>query len=293
MKSDQWNADVETLTHGYGREIFARLHRGGVVPFSPSWWDERLMEWSMGDEAVKIQLFRFVDVLPMLHSPETISQHLREYFGEAHEHLPGWLKLGLRWLPRRGFFGRLLAKTAYRSAERLARKFIAGSNLNEALDAIARMRRRSLAFTIDRLGEATITEQEAEQAQADYLELINGLSREVNTWPANGLIDRDDHGSLPRVNVSVKLSALFSQFDPIDPEGTSAAVRKRLRPILQLAVHNGAFVNFDMEQYSFKDVMLRIFREILEEPEFRNWADVGIAMQAYLKDTEHDLQELL
>ena len=70
MKSDQRTADVEALTQSYGREIFARLHRGAMIPFSSSWWDERLMEWSMGDEAVKIQLFRFVDVLPLLHSPD-------------------------------------------------------------------------------------------------------------------------------------------------------------------------------------------------------------------------------
>ncbi|HEY7314962.1 MAG TPA: proline dehydrogenase family protein [Gemmataceae bacterium] len=292
MKNDQRNAEVEALTHGYGREIFARLSHATVVPFSPSWWDERLMEWSMGDEAVKLQLFRFVDVLPMLHSPETISRHLREYFGEAREHLSGWLTFGLRWLPSRGLLGRLLARTAYHSAERLARKFIAGSNLNEALDAIAELRRRSLGFTIDRLGEATITEQEAEQAQTDYLELINGLSRAVNTWPANDRIDRDDHGPLPRVNVSVKLSALYSQFDPIDPEGTSRAVRRRLRPILHAARERSAFVNIDMEQYAFKDLTLQIFREVLDEDAFRDWPDAGIAVQAYLRDTAGDLDEL-
>jgi RHH-type proline utilization regulon transcriptional repressor/proline dehydrogenase/delta 1-pyrroline-5-carboxylate dehydrogenase len=291
MKSNA-RTDVETLTRSYGREIFARLSQATTIPFSPSWWDDRLMEWSMGDETVKLQLFRFVDVLPLLHSPETIARHLREYFGEARAHLPGWLSLALRWLPSHGLLGRLLAKTAYHSAERLARKFIAGSNLNEALDAIAALRRRSLAFTIDRLGEATITEPEAEQAQAEYLDLINGLSREVNSWPANDAIDRDEYGPLPRVNVSVKLSALYSQFDPIDPEGTSAAVRRRLRPILHAARQQSAFVNIDMEQYAFKDLTLQIFRAILDEDDFRAWPDAGIAIQAYLRDTAHDLEEL-
>jgi RHH-type proline utilization regulon transcriptional repressor/proline dehydrogenase/delta 1-pyrroline-5-carboxylate dehydrogenase len=285
-------ADVETLTRSYGHEIFARLRRAGPIPFGPSWWDERLMEWSMGDESVKLQLFRFVDVLPLLHSPETITRHLSEYFGEARDHLPGWLRFALRWMPRQGFLGRLLARTAYHSAERLARKFIAGSNVDEALKAIAELRRRSLAFTIDRLGEATITEQEAEQAQADYLELIRGLSRQVNTWRANNLIDRDDQGPLPRVNVSVKLSALYSQFDPIDPDGTSEAVRRRLRPILHAAREQSAFVNVDMEQYAFKDLTLQILCKILEEDDFRDWPDAGIAIQAYLRDTARDLEEL-
>jgi hypothetical protein len=106
-------------------------------------------------------------------------------------------------------------------------------------------------------------------------------------------IDRDDSGPIPRVNVSVKLSALFSQFDPIDPEGTSRRVKERLRPILSLAKRNDAFVNFDMEQYAFKGTTIRIFREVLEESEYRDWPHVGIAVQAYLKDTEQDLRDLL
>jgi RHH-type proline utilization regulon transcriptional repressor/proline dehydrogenase/delta 1-pyrroline-5-carboxylate dehydrogenase len=283
--------DLEALTGAYGREIFARLHPAGPVPFSPTWWDERLMEWSMGDEAVKLQLFRFVDVLPLLDSPASITRHLREYFGQA-KGLPHWLTRGLRWLPSRGLLGRALAFTAHRSAERLARKFIAGSNLDEVLDAIAKMRRRSLAFTVDLLGEATITEAEAEHAQGDYLHLIDGLSHEVNSWEPNDRIDRDEYGPLPRVNVSVKLSSLYSQFDPIDPGGTSRAVRARLRPILRAARQRHAFVNVDMEQYAYKDLTLRIFREVLDEEEFRDWSDAGIAIQAYLRDCAGDLFQL-
>jgi RHH-type proline utilization regulon transcriptional repressor/proline dehydrogenase/delta 1-pyrroline-5-carboxylate dehydrogenase len=283
---------LEALTNRYGREIFARLDRPGPVPFGPAWWDERLMEWTLGDEAVKLQLFRFVDVLPMLHRPAAVTRHLREYFGEAGDRLPRWMTRGLAWLPENGLLGRLLARTAHFSAERLARKFIAGSNVPEALRAIDRMRRRHLAFTVDLLGEATITEAEADHEQAEYLKLIEGLSQSVNAWPVVEQIDRDERGPLPRVNVSVKLSALYSQFDPIDPEGTSAAVRARLRPILRAAMGRGAFVNIDMEQYAFKDVTLRIFREVLEEPEFRAWPDAGIAAQAYLRDTDADLREL-
>jgi RHH-type proline utilization regulon transcriptional repressor/proline dehydrogenase/delta 1-pyrroline-5-carboxylate dehydrogenase len=283
---------VEALTRDYGREIFARLERTGPFPFSPGWWDERLMDWTMSAEAVKVQLFRFIDVLPLLHAPPEINRHLREYFAEAQEHLPRWMRFGLRYLPENGFAGRVLAGAAYRNAERLARRFIAGSNVPEALVTIARLRRRSLTFTIDLLGEATITEAEADRYQAEYLQLIEGLSRTVNTWAPVDVIDRDHQGPLPRVNVSVKLSALYSQFDPIDPEGTSRAVRARLRPILRAARARQAFVNVDMEQYAYKDLTLRIFREVLEEDEFRDWPDVGIAIQAYLRDCAVDLEEL-
>ncbi len=286
------STDLESLTHSYGREIFARLERTGPLPFSPGWWDERLMDWTMSAEALKVQLFRFIDVLPLLHAAPEINRHLREYFAEAAPHLPPWMRFGLRYLPNDGFTGRLLARTAYRNAERLARRFIAGSNVAEALQTIARLRQRSLAFTIDLLGEAIITEAEAERYQTEYLHLLDGLSRPVNAYKPIPLIDTGPEGPLPRVNVSVKLSALYSQFDPIDPEGTSRAVRARLRPILRAARRNHAFVNIDMEQYAYKDLTLRIFREVLEEDEFRAWPDVGIAIQAYLRDCASDLEEL-
>jgi RHH-type proline utilization regulon transcriptional repressor/proline dehydrogenase/delta 1-pyrroline-5-carboxylate dehydrogenase len=237
-------------------------------------------------------MFRFVDVLPQLTTPASIVEHLREYFAESAEHLPRGSMWALRLLPRRGPIAQLLAAMVRWGARRLARKFIAGSNIPEALAAVSTLRGRSLAFTVDLLGEATVTEAEAEKAQAEYLELITGLAKSVNTWQEKPLIDRDDQGPLPRVNVSVKLSALYSQFDPIDPDGTSLAVRARLRPILRAARANRAFVNFDMEQYSSKDTTLQIFEEVLTEDEFRDWPDVGIAIQAYLRDTGNDLQRL-
>ena len=284
--------EVESLTREYGREIFARLGNRKPFLFSPAWLDERLMEWTMGEEAVKVQLFRFIDTLPLLRSTTEVNRHLREYFNDAESHLPRWLQLGLRFMPEDGLAGRILAQAARRNAERLARRFIAGSNLTEALDAISALRQRSLAFTVDLLGEATITEVEAQRYQEEYLHLLNGLSQHVNAWQPIDLIDRDAHGELPRVNVSVKLSSLYSQFDPIDPEGTSREVRSRLRPILRQAQRTGSFVNFDMEQFAYKDTTLCIFRDILLEDEFRSWEDVGIAIQAYLKDCLQDLHAL-
>ncbi|MGE3807136.1 MAG: L-glutamate gamma-semialdehyde dehydrogenase [Gemmataceae bacterium] len=283
---------LETLTQAYGREIFARMGSARPIVFTPTWFDERLMNWTMGDEAIKVQLFRFVDVLPMLKTPNDIATHLREYFGEAAAHLPGWLHFVSQRLPSRGLAGRLLSISALLSTKRLARRFIAGSNVKEVLATLDKLRRRQLAFTVDLLGEATIAESEAIRYQEEYLGMIDGLCQAVNDWPAVPLIDRDERGPLPRVNVSVKFSSLYSQFDPIDPVATSTAVRDRLRPILRRARRQHAFINVDMEQYSFKDLTLRIFREVLEEEEFRDWADIGIAIQVYLRDTDRDLEEL-
>ena len=285
---------LEPRISTYGRELFARVDRQGAIPLSRRWWDDQLMGLTTRNEALKVQLFRFVDTLPyLIDDPRAIARHLREYLHEADGSLPGWLKTASRYMPESGLAGRLLAAATRWNATGMARKFIAGTTVPEALAAVARMRRDGFAFTIDLLGEATITEPEAEQVLSQYLELLRGLTESVNHWPEVPEIDHDDRGPIPRVNISVKLSALYSQFDPIDPVGTSRAVRQRLRPILAQAKQSGAFVNFDMEQYAFKDTTLQIFQEILSEPDFADWPDVGIAIQAYLRDTETDLARLL
>ena len=189
--------------------------------------------------------------------------------------------------------GERLAKLTRANARRMALRFIAASDLPGAIAAVEELRRRKLAFTIDLLGEAVLSAAEADRYQGLYLKLIEGLTGAASAWPEVPQIDRAaDGAAIPRVNVSVKLSSLYSQFDPIDPEGTSRAVRILLRPILRLAKERGAFVNIDMEQYAYKDMTLRIFREVFEEPEFRDWPDVGIAIQAYLKRCGEDLAEL-
>ena len=95
------------------------------------------------------------------------------------------------------------------------------------------------------------------------------------------------------MNVSVKLSALDSQFDPIDPEGTTGPRRQRgCASCCGPPASMRAFINVDMESYDTKDLTLAIFQQVLMEDEFRDWTDVGIVIQCYLRDAERDLVAL-
>ena len=59
-----------------------------------------------------------------------------------------------------------------------------------------------------------------------------------------------------------------------------------LRPILRAARELGAYVHVDMEQYTYRALSYELFCQVLEEPEFRDWPDVGIVVQAYQRDAE-------
>src|SRR5205085_8841958 len=90
-----------------------------------------------------------------------------------------------------------------------------------------------------------------------------------------------------------KLSALYSQVHPTDPKTAVQKISERLRPILRRAQDLGAFVNFDMESYALKELTLQTFKAMFAEPEFAQSPACGLALQAYLKDCEVDLRDII
>ena len=293
----RWDdSQVEAETHRLGTEIWNQLSHRRASMFERRWWDDRILSAAMADESLKVQMFRFVDVLPRLKTHRDVTRHLQEYFLEVKEHLPfaiEMVRFGIEHLSPDSVLSRALAYNARSNATRMARRFIAGTSVSEVLSAITALRTQGFAFTLDLLGEAVISEAEAEAYQASYLELIDGLAPIVNAWPENAQTDFDHEGAIPRVNVSVKLSALVSHFRPMDVVGTSNAVKERLRPLLRKAREQQAYLHVDMEQYSYKNLTLEIFKQTLMEEEFRDWPDVGIVVQAYLPDAARDLAGLL
>jgi RHH-type proline utilization regulon transcriptional repressor/proline dehydrogenase/delta 1-pyrroline-5-carboxylate dehydrogenase len=273
-----------------GQQIFQNVEEDKTSIFNKDWWYGRIMDWSMKNEKFKVQMFRFVDVLPYLNSSEEISRHLKEYFTGQGQEMPsvmGW-GLGLSSLAPG-----ILASQVKKNVMQMARMFITGQDPDEALKNIKKMRDEKQTFTVDILGEAAVSEAEAWAYQKKYLDLIERLHKESLLWPDIEIIDHDNHGPISKVNVSVKVSSLYSQFDPIDPLNSINAVKEKLRPIFRRAKELGVFINLDMESYFHKDLTLKLFKNLMEEPEFQNHNNVGIVIQAYLRDSENDLDQLI
>ncbi len=284
---------IEATTQEIGRWLFDHLPRHRPSVFQRQWWNDQILSWAMQDEGIKVQAFRFIDVLPMLQTPEEVVRHLQEYFEEVRQRLPTAARLGLSVASVGSFAARVVAAAARRHALDYAKRFIAGTTPQEVLAAVRRARRRKMAFTLDWLGEMVLSDQEADRYLQAYVDLIRHLAPVVNRWEEVPQIDRGVLSPLPRVNVSIKLSALDSQFDPVDPAGSLRRAGGRLRQLFRVARQHQAFVNIDMETYATKELTLWIVQQILMEDEFRDWGDVGVVIQCYLKDAQQDLQQLL
>src|SRR6266699_1500573 len=81
--------------------------------------------------------------------------------------------------------------------------------------------------------------------------------------------------------------------NPADPTDAIAHLAPKLRPILRRARELGAFINFDMESYARKNITLQLFKTTFGEGESKDWPDAGIVIQAYLRDAEADLRNLI
>jgi RHH-type transcriptional regulator, proline utilization regulon repressor / proline dehydrogenase / delta 1-pyrroline-5-carboxylate dehydrogenase len=268
-----------------GSRIFELVDKHPEPFFSKAGFYQRLMALSMRDERFKVQLFRFVDVLPSLRHSREIIQHLNEYFSDdgfgpfvgTGVHLARIVPWAsgpiLRW-----------------NVSGMAHQFIAGKNPEDVIKTLRKRRSQKIGFTVDLLGEAVVSEADADEYAARYLDLLEKLACETKNWT-------DPLGKnselFPVVNLSVKISALYSQINPADPEDAIAHLAPKLRPLLRRAREVGAFINFDMESYAHKNTTLELFKTIFTEEEFKNWPHAGIVIQAYLRDSEADLRDVI
>jgi RHH-type proline utilization regulon transcriptional repressor/proline dehydrogenase/delta 1-pyrroline-5-carboxylate dehydrogenase len=285
-------AATEQRIDAVGRDLFERAsgHRTRVPAH---WWQEQVLRWAMRDDALRVQLFRFIDVLPALQTWPDVVEHLQDYLGGDHDEWPTPLRLVRRAGAARALPGRLLAFAVRRGVRQIAHRFIAGETLDEVTATVAQLRAQGMAFSIDVLGEATTSERDAEAYAARHVELIGTLARAARTWPALPPVDDGAAGPDPAVNISVKPSALDPHFDPIAPARAMAVAGGRLRAIFRHARERGAFVHVDMEQFAAKSLTFAIVKSLLLEDEFRDWPHVGVVLQAYQREAEGDFRDLL
>ena len=128
---------------------------------------------------------------------------------------------------------------------------------------------------------------QAEAYAARYLDLVGALARDADAGLASP-------GGVPRLQVSLKLSALTPRFDPADPPGTLRRLRRPLERILDAARRGGVAVTWDVEQYALRDLTWWLFQEVFRpQGPFGDWEGAGIVAQAYLRDAPAFVDGLL
>lgn len=169
-----------------------------------------------------------------------------------------------------------------KSVSVMARRFIAGENINDSFSTISHLLETNRDATLDQLGELVVSNKEADHYTDKVLEIIHGLKYKFNVGEKNS-------AGINRAHVSIKVSALSPYFRPQAFDSTYESVAPRLKRILLAAMKNNVFINIDAEHYHFRDLVFEIYKKVLlETKELNQFDQTGIVIQAYLKDAyEH------
>lgn len=175
-----------------------------------------------------------------------------------------WLRSLLLYLSRAGWARAMM--TGFPPAWLVAKRFVAGETVDEAMSAAQELNSRGLLVTLDFLGESVQDAAEANAACEQILYLLDRM-----------------HAAGIDANVSLKLSQLGLKIDE------NLAVNN-LRRILTRARQVGRRVRVDMEESAVVDVTLDIYRRLRDGEGFDN---VGVVIQSYLFRSEDDVRRLI
>jgi RHH-type proline utilization regulon transcriptional repressor/proline dehydrogenase/delta 1-pyrroline-5-carboxylate dehydrogenase len=253
--------------------------------------DSRAMELASSDRELKAALFRFVDVVPACRSLDDLARHLTGFLSEL-PNAPPPIAAAMRISHTRA--GRAaLGAAAAGGVRHMAHRFIVGETPASALGVFTTLWERGVASSVDLLGEATVTEAEADRYADRCADALEQLAVAARRWPERPTLEADRSGPLPRGNVSVKISALTPLLRPDAPARGQRDAANRLRPLLRRAQQLGAHIHIDMESVDSREAVLELVLEILSEPEFAEGPSAGLVLQAYLRDSPEQLAKIL
>jgi proline dehydrogenase len=253
--------------------------------------DQRAMEAASHDQELRAALFRLVDVTPACRSPTELAGHLRQYLDEVDER-PVAVSAAMRAADTAAG-RRALGIAATLGIRHMAHRFIIGQSPEEALPTLARLWEEGIGSSLDLLGEATVTPAEADRYAARCAGALEALARACQRWPAREALEADSSGPLPRVNLSVKVTALTPLMRPAAPRRGREDATRRVLPLLRRARELGAHVHFDMEALDTLETTLELALELLGMEEFREGPSAGVVLQAYLRDSPSTLDRVL
>ena len=230
--------------------------------------DDKAMDFASRDAELKAALFRFVDVVPACRNPDDLARHLTGFLREVDEPPPP-IAVAMRMGASRT--GRAaLGRAAATGVKHMAHRFIVGEDPAAAMGDLRELWKEGVASSVDLLGEATVTQAEAQRYATRCSEALETLVAASAKWPERPRLERDSAGPLPRANLSVKVSALTPLLRADAPERGKRDAAERLRGLLRQARDLRAHLHIDMESLDSRDAVLELVLELLAEEEFRD-----------------------
>jgi RHH-type transcriptional regulator, proline utilization regulon repressor / proline dehydrogenase / delta 1-pyrroline-5-carboxylate dehydrogenase len=172
-----------------------------------------------------------------------------------------------------GRAGEPVIRLAVRQAMRImGHQFVMGRTIKEALDRANEKENRVYRYSYDMLGEAALTQPDAERYHKAYKDAIAALGKR---GPFKDVLEAP--------SISIKLSALHPRYEVAKRERVHAELTPKLLELAQLAKSNGIGLTVDAEEADRLEISLEVIAAVHADKSLDGWNGYGLAVQAYQK----------
>jgi RHH-type proline utilization regulon transcriptional repressor/proline dehydrogenase/delta 1-pyrroline-5-carboxylate dehydrogenase len=167
----------------------------------------------------------------------------------------------------------LVRQAMFRAMRMMGEQFVLGRDVTEALKNSRAPRNQGYAYSYDMLGEAALTDKDAERYLQAYQDALSTLGE--------AQITNDANQNTP--SLSIKLSALHPRYQALQSDTVMAELLPKLRALAAQAREQQIPLTIDAEEADRLELSLCLFQALYQSPEVRGWSQLGLAVQAYSK----------
>ena len=176
----------------------------------------------------------------------------------------------------------VIRKACVGAMQVMAKSFVLGRSIEEAVKAGAKDTRRGYAHSYDMLGEGARTFDDAQRYFDAYKQAITHISA-----TATG------EGRLARPGISVKLSALHPRYEAAQASESVPFLKNRLETLCRMAKEGDIALTVDAEEADRLDISMAVIASVFDHPMFQDWDGYGLAVQAYQKRAKDVINHVL
>lgn len=169
--------------------------------------------------------------------------------------------------------GRGIIRKAVDVAMRMmGEQFVTGETIDEALKNAERLEEKGFQYSYDMLGEAALTDPDAERYYQDYQNAIHAIGQ--------ASIDKDVYNG---PGISIKLSALHPRYQRSQMDRVNDELYSKVLNLAVLAKKYNIGLNIDAEETERLEISLELLERLCFEPILNDWKGIGFVIQAYQK----------
>lgn len=165
----------------------------------------------------------------------------------------------------------VIRKAMYQAMKVMGHQFVLGRSIKEALSRGKSYRDKGYSYSFDMLGEAALTQQDADKYLDAYMQAIDSVAQDTYK------------GNAANPTISIKLSALHPRYEVAQEARVMNELFESVKQLIIKARAKNVGITIDAEEADRLEMSLSLFQKLYQDPVCHGWGLFGLVIQAYSK----------